>query len=644
MSKKIKISNSQKDIKNLNENIPTLEKTFNVPLLDKEFWLKSLFILVIVIGIYHAATKYGFVLDDIIAIEENSFTKKGFGGIIDHFTSESMTGYFGEQKNLLPGNRYRPLSLVTFAIEYGFIGKLNPSVSHFINILLYALTCILIFFTFRFIFLTSFVKDKLGSNQADLLAFLTAVIFAVHPLHVEAVANIKGRDEIMCLLFSILSLYYIYKYGLSKNNKELILGCVVFFLALLSKENAITFFLVIPLTLIFFLNKNSGKVWTYLTITTVVYLGWRFAVSGVPSISMQANDLMNNPFLEMRADQKLATIIYTLGYYIKLFLIPHPLTHDYYPYAIGKMNFADWQVILSLAIYGAIIYFGYKLWKKKNITGFAVFYYLVTLSIVTNLVVNLGTFMNDRFVFMPSVGYCMIIALGVIWLANRIKNPKKIMIASLLSLAIIIPYGVKSYTRVPAWKNDLSLNRAAFPASSNSARANTFMGTALYKAAESAQDSKQKLALLLEAYPYVKKAVSITPKYQSGNLMLAGIVAEKYQLNRDLNQFLEDLQIVCLNRPDIQSVDKGDGQLNSFVTDYLSYLNSTVTNDPELIKFYETTPGLMANQKDKSVWQWGIRIGELGLAISPNNTKITVSINKLKTMLGMSTGMVPITN
>ena len=614
------------------------------PKLDKPFWIKSLILLVFVFGIYHSAIKYGYVLDDLIAIEENSFTKKGFSGIIDHLTSESMTGYFGEQKNLLPGNRYRPLSLVSFSLEYGFAGKLNPSVSHFINILLYGLTCILIFLTFRFIFFTSFVKEKIGNSQVELLAFLIAIIFTVHPLHVEAVANIKGRDEIMCLLFSILSLYYFYKHGLAKNNKDLIIGSVVFFLALLSKENAITFFLVIPLTLIFFLQKNQTKVWIYLTLTTVIYLGWRFAVSGVPSMSMQATDLMNNPFLEMRADQKLATIIYTLGYYIKLFILPHPLTHDYYPYAIGKMNFSDWQVILSIVLYASIAYFGFQLWKKRNLAGYAIIYYLITLSIVSNIVINLGTFMNDRFVFMPSLGFCIVLAMGVLWLADLLKSKKPLLISGLIAGAIILPYSVKSYLRVPAWKNDLSLNRAAFPASNNSARANTFMGTALYKSAEAEKDSKQKLKLLMEAYPYVKKAISITPKYQSGNLMFAGIVAEKYQLNRNLNDFLADLQIVCVNRPDIQAVNKGNGQLNSFLTDYLDYLNGTVPNNPEFVTFYENTLDLIANQRDKSVWPWGIRIGELGLAISPNNPKIIASMNKLNSLLGKNTGLTPTSN
>lgn len=644
MSKKNKIPTTKVSETISKPQIVNSEIDSKITQLDKGFWIKSILLLILVVGIYHSAIKYGYVLDDIIAIQDNSFTKKGFGGIIDHLTSESMTGYFGEQKNLLPGNRYRPLSLVTFAIEYGLMGKPNPSISHFINILMYGLTCIVLFFTFRFILLTSTIKDKFVLSHPELLAFLTAIIFAVHPLHVEAVANIKGRDEIMCLLFSILSLYYFYKYALTKNNKDIVIASVIFFLALLSKENAITFFLVIPLTILFFLNKNVAKVWVYLSITTVVYLGWRFAVSGVPSIGMQATDLMNNPFLEMRADEKLATIMYTLGNYIKLFIFPHPLTHDYYPYAIGKMSFTDWQVILSLILYVGIAYLGYKLWKKKNIIGYTIIYYLITLTIVSNIVINLGTFMNDRFVFMPSLGFCMLLAFGILWLSDRIKSTNSILITSLLASAILLPYSLKSYMRVPAWENDLSLNRAAFPASENSARANTFMGTALYKEAGLKNDPKQKLALLTEAYPFVKKAVAITPKYQSANLMFAGILAEKYQLDRNLNQFLADLQMVCINRPDIQSVNKGNGQLNSFVTDYLDYLNGTVNNNPELVTFYETTIDKISNQKDKSIWPWGIRISELGLAISPNNQKIMTSMNKLKSLLGLSNGMSPSIN
>src|SRR5690606_21088392 len=120
----------------------------NQPFYTESFWkryaLPGFVLMVLAVGLYYQSIHYGYVLDDLIVIEENTFTKKGVAGIKEILTTESMTGYFGEQKNLVQGNRYRPLSLVTFAMEYEFHQELKPSTSHFINIILYGLTGLLL--------------------------------------------------------------------------------------------------------------------------------------------------------------------------------------------------------------------------------------------------------------------------------------------------------------------------------------------------------------------------------------------------------------------------------------------------------------------------------------------------------------------
>lgn len=321
-------------------------------------WWKAFIFIVLSAVIYYKTANFGYVLDDAIVIEDNKFTQKGFGGIMDIMTTESMTGYFNEQKNLVQGNRYRPLSLVTFAMEYGIFGEKNPGFSHIMNILLYALSCILLMRCFQ---LLIYNENKL-KNFFD-LGFITALFFCVHPLHVEAVANIKGRDEIMALLFAIGALYFMTKhfmYGASE--KTFYLGLLSYFMGLLSKENTITFLAVIPLSFYFFNNQTRRnsiiKSLLWLSLVTFIYLIWRFKVSGVPNLSQKITDLMNNPFLEMSGSEKMATITYTLGLYIKLLFVPHPLTHDYYPYAIPIMKWSDWKVLLSMALYLSLIYVG----------------------------------------------------------------------------------------------------------------------------------------------------------------------------------------------------------------------------------------------------------------------------------------------
>jgi hypothetical protein len=78
---------------------------------------------------------------------QNAYVQKGFAGIRDIFGADSFMGYFQKKENLnlLEGGRYRPLSLATFAAEVGIFGKDHPGISHFINILLYGLTGILLY-------------------------------------------------------------------------------------------------------------------------------------------------------------------------------------------------------------------------------------------------------------------------------------------------------------------------------------------------------------------------------------------------------------------------------------------------------------------------------------------------------------------
>lgn len=603
MSKKQKYANQ-----NPNSNI-TSKTEAKISYLTKDgfiknHWWKILILFGISCAIYFQTTGYGYVLDDAIVIEDNNYTKKGFGGIWEILTTESMQGYFGEQKNLVQGNRYRPLSLVSFAIEYGIFGGKNPGFSHLMNILLYALSCILLMRCFQLLI----NKENKLNNWLD-LGFITAAIFCVHPLHVEAVANIKGRDEIMAFLFSMAALYFMVKhfmYGASKN--VFYLGLLSYFLGLLSKENTITFLGVIPVSFYFFndTTRRSSifKSLLWLSLVTFVYLVWRFNVSGVPDMSQKINDLMNNPFLEMSGAQKLATITYTLGWYIKLLIVPYPLTHDYYPYAIPIMNWSNWKVLLSLSIYAGMIYLGYKEYKKRSVVGYGIWFYLITLTIVSNIVINLGTFMNDRFIYISSVGFCLILA----WLIIRYLNNKAgIGIFAILALML----AVLSFMRVGDWENATTLNRSALKVSQGSARANTFMSTALFNEYKVEKDVEKKLALLNEAYPYAMKSVEITPNYFNANLMLAGIEGERYGMTQNIDQLFASFEIAMTNRPDVP-----------FLTEYLKYLNGKNVDLNKLMNFYAKVGRVLLNKKKIDSYKWTIHFMNIALEKDPYNKAV----------------------
>src|SRR5439155_10140020 len=108
--------------------------------------------------------------------------------------------------------------------------------------------------------------------------------------------------------------------------------------------------------------------------------------------------------------ERTATIFYTLLLYLKLLIFPHPLTHDYYPYHIPIMNWTNWAPLLSLFIYATLIVIALKGWKKKSMWSYAILFYLMALSIVSNFFISVGTFMNERFMYHASLTFCVVVA------------------------------------------------------------------------------------------------------------------------------------------------------------------------------------------------------------------------------------------
>lgn len=588
------------------ENIKIDHELFNSPFFKINDIIKPITILfIIACGLYVQTYNYEYVLDDTIVITDNNYVKKGIHGIGEIFTTESFQGYFGTQKNLVQGSRYRPLSIATFAIEHALWGS-NPAISHIINALLYGLTCILLYIVLCMLFKSFKAKTWYYS-----IPFIASMLYALHPLHIEAVANIKGRDEVMAMMFSLASMYYFMRAFHTQKRLHLGLASLMFFVGLLAKENTITFLAIIPASIYFFSNysiKEILKKLSALLAATLLYIAVRYAVigflldSGTPIV-----DVMNNPFAEMKNEEVMPTIFYTLGLYFKLSFFPHPLTHDYYPYHIPIMTWAKPGTLISLLLY--IILGVYTLVGifKKWVPAYAILVYLAALSIVSNVLVSVGTFMNERFLFMASMGTCVLLAyLSIQTLPKYLKQVGHYIGVSLIILSMGF-YIYKDIERIPAWRNGLTLNRAAVKISKNSARSNSFMATALfneYKTImnEKSQESiKRQEALLAEAYPYAQQAKSILPRYKNANLMLAGIAAEYYKLNGDQTKLLNEFTEIIVVRPDVE-----------FVTDYLKYLNDRSKDYNELINFYYNIGYNILYQKYRNP-QWAIHYLELGL-------------------------------
>lgn len=578
-----------------------------IPIPTKVLGLVLVSYLIVSYFLYFQGIDYGYVLDDKIVLSENNYVKQGFAGIGEILTSDAFEGFLGEQTNLLQGGRYRPLSLVTFAIEYEIFG-LNQSISHHINLLIYCLCGFFGFLTIR-----RLLEEKITDNNTAFLslAYLSVLIFMVHPIHTEAVANIKGRDELMTFLFSMLSLYFSLKYIDTKKISYLISLPFVFFLGLLSKENTITFLAIIPFALFLFRSKDKGRIFLVsgaLLTTVMIYLGFRYGIFGFILNADPSTDIMNNPFAQSTGMERLATVMYTSLLYLKLCIFPYPLTHDYYPFHIPILNFSDWRVILSLIVYSAIISAIFILWKKNKLISFCLGYFLASLSIVSNMFVNVGTFMNERFMFCASLG----ISILIVYLFKNIsligKEKSKMIYLGLVG-SVAIAFTLLTMNRVPVWESELALNRAAIKVSKNSARSNSFMSTALFNQFKVTTDPAIKQSLLAEAEPYANKALEIYPTYKNANIMKAGIVAEQYKFHNDVDRLLAEFKEILRHRPDVE-----------YLTTYLKYLNTRVDKQKMVSYYIEVGRDMLMDQQKK--YNWGIHYLILGNQLDPQDPAI----------------------
>ena len=350
------------------------ETDLTIPSRKNSLWI------IIILGfsfLEYGNTLYnGYALDDGIMIRENKFVQQGVGGIRNILAHDLFFGWYQNANTDIAGGRYRPVSLISFAVEHQVAGD-NPGFSHFINVLLLALTGVLIFLLLKKLLIQFPGKYSALTH----LPFITSLLFISHPIHTEAVANIKGRDEILAMLFCVLASIQVLNWiDNGRKIKNIVVAFLFFLLAILSKENALTFIIVIPLMLWFFRNE---KLETFLPLALAlllpvgIFLLLRFEFA-FASFHPASDNLMNNPFAGLNMEQKYATIIFTFGKYLLLLLFPHPLTSDYYPYQISIHDFAGAGTLISLIVCVALIVISIFQLRKKTLLSFCIFYSIIT--------------------------------------------------------------------------------------------------------------------------------------------------------------------------------------------------------------------------------------------------------------------------
>ena len=343
----------------------------------------------------------------------------------------------------------------------------------------------------------------------------------------------------MAMLFSIAACIFSIKYIRSNKITSLLTGAFFYSLALLSKENSITFLAIIPLTYYIFTDANKKQYIIGITAFLIpavlfMYIRSLYAPTG---IMQESAEILNNPFTLASTGERYATIVMTWLSYIKLLFVPLPLTHDYFYNQVPYVTFFSIKTILSIIVTSLLLVFGIKLFLRKNILGYGILFYFITFSIVSNLLFSVGVLMSERFLFMPSLGFCIALAYLLYQLVDKNKLTRNRALILLVTVSAL--FTLKTFTRNFDWKNNFTLLQADVKSSPNSTKLHASLGAYLAEEAEKTNDPGLRNEMLEESIDNLNTALTIYPKNSGAWLILGNTI---YKYKKDLNKTIDAYQ------------------------------------------------------------------------------------------------------
>ncbi|HET8965095.1 MAG TPA: tetratricopeptide repeat protein [Candidatus Acidoferrum sp.] len=402
--------------------------------------LQIALLLGVTLLIYANSLLNDFTMDDELYIQKNA-----------QVTQHSFRLLF--QPNAA-SNVFRPVTFATLALNW-IVAGYKPFGYHLVNLLLQAAVAVLLLAVLR--------KLLEGATNYEFICFAAAMLFAVHPIHTEAVSSVVGRSELLAAGFLLAAwLFHL--------QDRYILALLGFALALLSKESAIG---LLPLALAGDYAKGQLKPWTRyagIATLTLVYIGALWKVQGghfgAPSVSV-----LDNPLTLLPAGLRILNAVRIAWKYIGLLIFPATLSCDYSYNQITL--FANWQHLL-LPILGALTVAALWIWtvcKRSAGLLLAGAIYFTGFAATSNILTRTGTIFGERLAYLPSAGFCLLAAMLFAWLVFRQR------IAGLAVLALVIgAFSVRTVARNRDWKDNGSLYMVAADAVPNSAKMRTFRG------------------------------------------------------------------------------------------------------------------------------------------------------------------------
>jgi hypothetical protein len=470
-------------------------------------------LIVITLTVYMQVRNYPFLgFDDDEYVTDNSHVKSGISGdnIIWAFTS-------------FDASNWHPVTWLSHMADVQFFG-LNPRGHHLTNVFIHTVSSILLL-----LFLHRFTGSIWKSS-------FVAALFALHPLHVESVAWVAERKDVLSALFWLVTLIFYSEYAARLKPKLYILSLFFFILGLMSKPMLVTMPFVMLLMDVWPLDRYAheehehGQRQIFARALALVKEKIPFfacsIMSAVVTICAQNSSGAMKSFDELPFGPRIENALIAYVKYIGKTLWPHDLA-VLYPISLP---FPLWQVIGSLSV--LLIISCATIWAGRGypylVAGW--FWFLITLVPVIGFIQVGGQSMADRYTYIPAIGLFIMAAWGIPDLARGLRHREGIL--ALLAGAVIIAASALTWRQLGYWQDNISLFRHTLSVTADNSFINYNLGAALAE--------KGDLDAAIQEY---QDAVRISPDFKEAHTNLGIALANKGSLDAAIKEFQEALRI-----------------------------------------------------------------------------------------------------
>lgn len=448
-------------------------------------WVHLFAILVVTIAIYSNSVNGAFVADDVSFVKEN-IAIRSLANIPDFFLSpKSLAAGDSEWGTII----YRPLRTASFAIDYALFG-LKPFGYHVVNIILHMASTVSLYFI------------VLGLFNIAGVAFLSALLFAVHPVHVEAVTWIASRADLLGMVLFNLSFLFYMRYKEVRGRAWLIASLALSFLAYIGKETMV--FLPGLIILYDYATRNRRPIldtvkanigsWVLFTIVCAVYMVIRMSITGRMSTNQGwwGGTVYSN-FLMMA--EATAT-------YIRLMVLPYGFTFHYIIDPVYSISAP--KVMVSLAVMlASLILIVYSHFRNRLVFFSLVWFYLGLVPIA-NIIPISFSMMAERYIYVASAGPIIAAGYGLYRLyryaTERSLGLQRLAVGGIIVLVLI--FSVQVIIRNDDYKDEFAFYSSAVSVSPGSPPSNKGLADQYYNRKEYSK-----------AIDYYEKAIAADPGY-----------------------------------------------------------------------------------------------------------------------------------